>query len=511
MVDVVAAPLQTASQRVSSQAVWSVLAKVATLGGTLGVSILAARYLGAEDFGVWSLARNMVVYLGLLGAFGLDRALLRFVPELEVRGAGTGIRRLLVLTLGVQALMASLAGALLVALRPLCERLLTPKIGPLLPLIAVLAAVFVFKETLYQLHFALGRARVLMVATTATGAAWLFLTWRLLDAGWGAGGALAAQAGALALACVALLPSLRRTLGSLRMELPDTMRFRRLGGYAATIFGSGLVNLVVQRQSEVFFLAMVASPAVVGFYDLGYSLPQLALELVPLSLYAVVLSAISASYTRDPSRLGVLVGWYYKLLAVVSVPVALLGAVWADRALVLLYGVEMAPAGPVARLFSVVLLLPFVSVPVGTALLVKEQAHRTLPFGVLQLVVNIGLDLLLIPRFGIPGAIAAVVLSFVLITPITIRYALRFTGPLEFPFRWIARLFVAVSPGLLPALARPWAHTWATVAIGVAASCLLMVVGFRFGGLIGPEERHRLESARIPGKRWFLRLLVRPV
>ena len=48
MVDVVAAPLQTASQRVSSQAVWSVLAKVATLGGTLGVSILAARYLGVE-------------------------------------------------------------------------------------------------------------------------------------------------------------------------------------------------------------------------------------------------------------------------------------------------------------------------------------------------------------------------------------------------------------------------------------------------------------------------------
>ena len=509
MGDVVAAALPTASQRVSGQAVWSILAKVATLGGTLGVSVVAARYLGAEDFGVWSLARNMVVYLGLFAAFGLDRALLRFVPELEARGAGAAVRRLLLLTFGLQALLASVAGTLLVALRPLCERLLTPKIGPLLPLIAILAAVFVFKETLYQLHFALGRARVLTVATTVTGAAWLALTWWLLDAGWGAKGALVAQAGALALACAVLLPSLRRTLRSLPMESPDTLHHRRLGGYAATMVGSGLVNLIVQRQSEVFFLAMAASPAVVGFYDLGYSLPQLGLELLPLSLYAVVLSAVTASYTRDPSRLGALVGWYYKLLAVVTIPVALLGVVWADRALVLLYGAEMAPAGPVAQIFSIVLLLQFVSVPVGTALLVKEQAHRTLPFGVLQLVINIGLDLLLIPRFEISGAIAAVVLSFVLVTPITIRYALRFTGPLEFPYRWIARLFVAVSPGLLPALARPWANDWKTVAAGVAASCLLMLVGLRFGGLIGPEERYRLERAHIPGKRWVLRLLVR--
>jgi O-antigen/teichoic acid export membrane protein len=511
MGDVVAAALPTASQRVSGQAVWSVLAKVATLGGTLGVSIVAARYLGADDFGVWSLARNMVVYLGLLGAFGLDRALLRYVPELEAQGAGAGVRRLFILTVGVQALLASVAGALLVALRPLCERLLTPKIGPLLPLIAVLAAVFVFKETFYQLHFALGRARVLMITTTVTGAVWLTLTWWLLDEGWGAGGALAAQAGALGLACVMLLPSLQRAVRSLPTESPNGVRPRRLGGYAATMVGSGLVNLVVQRQSEVFFLAIVASPAVVGFYDLGYSLPQLGLELVPLSLYAVVLSAVTASYTRDPSRLGVLVGWYYKLLAVVTVPVALLGVVWADRALVLLYGAEMAPAGSVARIFSVVLLLPFVSVPVGTALLVKEQAHRTLPFGVLQLAVNIVLDLLLIPRFEIPGAIAAVVLSFVLVTPITIRYALRFTGPLEFPFRWIARLLVAVSPGLLPALARPWVHGWPAVATGVAASCVLMLVGFRLSGLIGAEERHRLETANLPGKRWLVRLLVRRV
>ena len=218
MGDVVAAPLPTASQRVSGQAVWSVLAKVATLGGTLGVSIVAARYLGAEDFGVWSLARNMVVYLALLGAFGLDRALLRYVPELEAQGAGVGVRRLFILTVGVQALLASAAGALLVALRPLCERLLTPKIGPLLPLIAVLAAVFVFKETFYQLHFALGRARVLMITTTVTGAVWLTLTWWLLDEGWGAGGALAAQAGALGLACVMLLPSLQRAVRSLPTE-----------------------------------------------------------------------------------------------------------------------------------------------------------------------------------------------------------------------------------------------------------------------------------------------------
>jgi O-antigen/teichoic acid export membrane protein len=499
----------TASQRVSGQAVWSIAAKVATLGGTLGVSVIAARELGAAEFGTWSFARNLMVYLALIGAFGLDRALLRFVPELESKGSASGVRRLLVTTLGIQALLVAVAGAILVLLEPVMTRVFMPEIGPLLPLVALLTAAWVLKETLYQLHFALARARILAVATTLTGAAWLGLTWWLLRSGHGAGGALIAQALALLAAALFLAPSVVRSVRSVPSESSDGIAPRRVALYSGTVVGSGLVNLIVQRQSEVFFLAAVAPPAVVGFYDLGYSLPQLGLELVPLSLYAVVLSAITASYTRDPSRLGHLVGWYYKLLAVVTIPVALLGAAWADKALVLLYGPEMAPAGDVARVFSLIHLLPFVSVPVGTALQVKEQAHRTLPLGLLQLAVNLVLDVLLIPRFKIPGAIAAVVLSFLLVTPITIRYAMRFTGPLEFPFRWIGRLLLALSPGLLPALARPWVDGWLSVAGALAVSALLMAVGLRYGGLIGPEERYRLDHAHLPGKRLILKWLVR--
>lgn len=501
--------VETATQRISGQAVWSIFAKIATLGGTLGVSVIAARKLGADDFGTWSFARNAVVYISVLGAFGLDRALLRFVPELEAKSAGDGLRRLLLTTIGVQALFLATAGAILILLRPLWESVFMPEIGPLLPVIAGLAAVLTLKETLYQVHFAMARAKTLAIATTLTGASWLGLTWWLLSRGHGPGGALLAQALALGCAIVFLLPSIVRCWKSVPADSKATIDNRRLGVYASTVVGSGLVNLIVQRQSEVFFLAAVASPAVVGFYDLGYSLPQLGMELAPLALYAVVLSAITASYTRDPSRLGLLVGWYYKLLAVVTFPVALLGVVWADRALVLLYGAEMAPAGSIARIFAALHLLPFISVPVGTALQVKEQAHRTLPFGIVQLAVNITLDLLLIPRFEIAGAIAAVVLSFVLVTPVTIWYAQRFTGPLEFPFAWMGRLTLALSPGLLPALLRPWAHGWIGVGAGVLLSAILMLIGFHFGGLLGPEERYRLEHANLPAKKWILRILVR--
>ena len=498
----------TASQRVSSQAVWSVLAKVATLGATLGVSVAAARLLGAGDFGVWSFARSVVVYLALLGAFGLDRALLRFVPELEAAGAGRAVARLLRATFAVQAMLLVVTGIVTVALRPLWERVFMPEIGPLLPVVALLAAALVFKETLYQLFFALARARALAVTTTLTGCAWLALTWWLLSSGAGAAGALLAQVAALVLAIVSLVPLLAGTLRALPRRSDVTIGPRRVAPYAATVVGSGVVNLIVQRQSEILFLAAVAPPAVVGFYDLGYSLPQLGLELVPLSLYAVVLSAITESYSRDPSRLGHLVGWYYKLLATVTLPVAILGVAWADRALVLLYGEQMAPAGPLARIFAVVHLLPFVSVPVGTALQVKELAHRTLPLGVFQVAVNLGLDLLLIPRFGVAGAVAAVVATFFLVTPVTIAFAMRLTGPLELPFRWIGRLTLALSPGLLPALLRPWLHGWLGLTAGVAASALLMLVGFRLARVVGPEERYRLEHAHLPAKRWLVRLLA---
>ena len=81
------APGPSASQRVAGQAHWSILAKVATLAGTLGVSVICARRLGKDEFGVLSLAKNMVAFGVLAASLGLDRALLRFVPEMEPPGS----------------------------------------------------------------------------------------------------------------------------------------------------------------------------------------------------------------------------------------------------------------------------------------------------------------------------------------------------------------------------------------------------------------------------------------
>jgi len=502
------APPPSASQRVAGQAHWSILAKVATLAGTLGVSVICARRLGKDEFGVLSLAKNMVAFGVLAASLGLDRALLRFVPEMEIRRSGSGIRRLFAWVVGIQAAALAVSSALLLLLAPLWRSLFMPGIVPLLPVICVVTAVFTLKETIYQLHFALARAKVLTVATTITGGGWLLLTAWWLTKGATSEAALLAQAASLVAAIVYLFPSLRNALGSVPSESQEVVSARRVGTYAATGVGSSLINLIVQRQSEVYFLAAVAPPAVVGFYDLGYSLPQLGLELIPLSLYAVVLSAIASSYHRDPTRLGVLVGYFYKLLAIVTVPFALLGAVWADRLLVLLYGAPMEPAGQIARIFSVLHLLPFVSLPVGVALNVVEKAQRTLLLGLLQVGVNLGLDILLIPRYQVKGAIAAVALSFLLVTPVTIWYSLRLTGPLEFPWRWMGRLALSLSPGLLPGLARPWLSPgWGGTIAGVAASGILMLIGFRFGRLLGPEELYRLREASFPGKRLVLRFL----
>ncbi|MBP9143249.1 MAG: oligosaccharide flippase family protein [Thermoanaerobaculia bacterium] len=497
----------SASQRVAGQAMWSILAKVATLAGTLGVSVLAARLLGKDTFGVWSLARNLGALGVLLVSAGLDRALLRFVPELEAQGARGGARRLVRTVLLLQCALWAAASALLLLLAPLFERLFTPALLPLLPMVCLFAAAFAFKETLYQIHFALARARILAMATTVTGLGWLGITALWLRAGGGAGAVLAAQAVALLAAVAILLPSLRRELAAIPQRSDAAIAPRRLAAYAGSQLGSSLVNLVVQRQSEIYFLAAVTSPAVVGFYDLAYSLPQLGLELVPLSLYAVVLAAMTSTVHRDPSRLASLVGWYYKLLAVVTLPVAFLGAAWADRAVVLLYGAEMAPAGDLAQVFAIVHLLPFVSLPVGAALNVLERSHRTLRFGVAQIGVTLALDFLLIPRFKVAGAVAAVVLSFLLVTPLTLRYALRQTGPLEFPWRWILRLAAGLGLGLLPALARPWLNGGWGLVIGLGAALPLMLLGVRISGVLGTEERYRLRTTNFPGRRWALLLL----
>jgi O-antigen/teichoic acid export membrane protein len=82
------------------------------------VTICVARVLGPAGFGKFKLGSVVVVLITTFCVLGLDRALLRYIPMLETRG-GAGIRRLLLRSGGLVFALSLLFGGLLIIAAPL--------------------------------------------------------------------------------------------------------------------------------------------------------------------------------------------------------------------------------------------------------------------------------------------------------------------------------------------------------------------------------------------------------
>jgi O-antigen/teichoic acid export membrane protein len=468
---------------------WMILNKVLMLFVYMGLSILTVRLLGPQEYGRFSLIRNITDYLVVICALGLDVALLRFIPELTAHRNRAGLIRLLVRTLALQQAAALLALAALLVMKPWLDRWFHMDFRGLLVPAGLLLAATVLKDSLNNAFTALFRSRTVAVLSLVNGVLWLGCLIGVLNWRPEAALALAAQTAALLLVYGVSLVMLSRLVRGLPWRSPSQGigRHRTLKLSLPTMLNTSL-RMLMMKYTEVFFLGAYFTPAIVGYYDLGYSTPQLVLTLIPAALQTLFTSAFAQAYTRDPDCLGRLIDSVYKLTILIVTPLAAFGLFFAPRGIVLLYGEAMAPAGPIAAAFCILHVLPLISTPLSMAITVKEKVLQMLPYMLLQVGVNLLLDWLLIPRYGMGGAVAAVAGTFVLTIPWRLRAVRSILGAINFPTGFFVR-HVLVSVVLAAALS-PLAPRLNVVTLGLVGGAYLAVypVLIRFLRLVRPGD-----------------------
>ena len=162
-----------------------------------------------------------------------------------------------------------------------------------------------------------------------------------------------------------------------------------------------------------------------------------------------------------------------------------------------------------ASAFCIFHVLPMISIPLSMAILAKEKAINMLPMLLLQVSVNLGLDLLLIPSWGIPGAIAAVFGTYLLTIPVRLRAVKRLIGGIYFPIGFFLRILLL--PTLVAAVLSCFAgylNLPAYLALG--AGYLVVYAGMiRVFRLVRAEEVAEFSSLGLPKLNRVLDLLVR--
>jgi len=488
---------------------WMVANKVLMLFVYMAISVLTVRLLGPVEYGRFVLVRSIAEYLVVVCALGLDVALLRFVPELVSTRNKAGLVRLVWRTFALQQATALVAIGTLLLAEPWLEKGFDMRFDGLLLPAGLLLAATVFKDAVNNLLTALFRTRTVALLSFANGLSWLFLLVGVLRFHPAASAALTVQVASLFVVYAIGMALVARLLRAMHWRSPPLgIGRQRTLRLSLPVMLNTLLRMMMLKYTEIFFLGVYFTPAIVGYYDLGYSTPMLVLTLIPAALQTLLTSAFAQAYTKDPQCLGRMIDSVYKLTMLIVLPLAAFGVFFAPRGIVLLYGADMAPAGVVAATFCILHILPLVSMPLSMAITVKEQVLRMLPYMVLQIAINLALDWLLIPRFGMGGAMAAVAGTFILTIPWRLRAVRGILGSISFPTGFFIRVLLctAVLAGCLAPLAR---HlnlvTFFLLGVGY---CLLYVVLLRLLRIIRPSDVADLRGLKLAKVNRLLDLLV---
>lgn len=499
----------SATQRVGAAIFWSVFAKAARFVLGLASSVIVVRGLGEHDYGVLSLVRTVLAFVVVVATVGLGQSLLKFVPVLRVAGNRRQARRLVTQVFVVQTAVWAVLFLGVYAFRHRLETLFGwDGLGVMLVAGVALAVFELYFNLITQTLNAHYDTKMLSMASVTAHVLFIAGLLVALPRGWGVVGVLAAGAVGQFAASLMMLGKLSRTLagdatgggGASAGEAAGVERGRLLR-FSWPFALIGLLNMIVWRQSETLFLAHYRGAVETGFFDLAYRLPQTILEFVPGTIWPIVLAGFSEVYARNSGQLTKAIDRYYRMLFLLSTPICLLGITLGGRIIPILFGEAMAPAAVPTQLFFGIFIVSFFGTPLSMALYVLEKTYLNMLVYVVLAVINVGLDIVLIPRFGIAGAIIPVAFVIVL-TPFVYRWIVgKLVTGVAIPMKFIGRCFLASSPALLmwPFLSLVRGIPELIIAFVLGGGLILLTV--KRLKLIGKDEADVLGSIPIPAAR----------
>lgn len=445
-------------------------------------ALVLVRYLGAADYGALAAALALGALACYLVDLGTGYQALRAISQTPQRAPEHLGNALLVtaLTLVVAVLVLNLA--VWAFDYPAGARALMPVLGLGVLLQAARAPLNACLRALGQM----GKAALVDVSTAVVlgvvCAVGILLRQSLIFFGWmhfcaGVGGLLVAFA--LVLPVVKPQPRLHGIAPFLRASLP---------------FAASNIFFVIYGQVDTVMLANMREATEVGIYSAAFRVVGLT-SILPVAYSAALLPAAFGLGSSRTAELRRIFQNNARYLAAAALPVALAVFLYATPIRVILMGDDYAGAELLMRILALQVLLRFISfAPADTLYAFGRERTRVVIQGSAALV-NVLLNLLMIPLWGAVGAALATIITEAALLILMARVAAQVSGGLGL-VRALLRPALAALP---PAAFLLWLGPATVLAValsalfaGAAYLGLLVLTGF-----FAPGELRRLLRRRV--------------
>jgi O-antigen/teichoic acid export membrane protein len=390
---------------------FALLTQLATAFFTAVLTLYLVRALGPARYGIFALAISIGGIVLLPSDFGISTSAVRFVAENQTdRNAVASVvsdalkLKLVVSTIVCSALFV-LAGVIAHAYG--FATLTWPLRG---------VAIAIFGQSLLLLlggtFVALGRTSVYLLLVFSESAIETGASIALVLLGAGAAGAAFGRATGYVLGAAFAVFVVWQRIGRRALDLRWSSRgkTRQIAGYASTVLLID-TSFTVFNEIDILLIGALLSASSVGFF----SAPMRVITFLYYPSYALaagVAPRVAAPGERRLSR----ETYETVLRACIIVQAALVAptVVWATPIVHLLLSSRFGPSSEVLRLLAPMVFLTAIGALTSMSVNYLGEARRRVPIAVGTALVNIGVDLVLLPRVGVIGAAIGTDIAYML-------------------------------------------------------------------------------------------------
>ena len=386
-----------ASNKIIKNIWWLFFDKFCRLGIGLFVGVWVARYLGPSNFGKWNYSIAIIAILSALSTLGLDQVLVKNLVENEsdedqLMGTAFFMRFL-------GAILVTIIGCVYIYYQN----------NSLLLIITFITALNVVFQSFDVIDLKLQSVLKSKVSVIIKNSAFIITSILKLIIIYNKGGLLA-------FVIVSLVEIIIGAIGLiLNYGLLRVLKWNFNAGYAKKLLTecwplllSGIIILLYMRIDQVMIGNMLNS-ADVGFYsvsvkfsELWYFIPTVFVNSFFPKL--IKMRGDAVQYKKFCSKL-------LKILFVISFSISILLSLFAQKLIGTLYGSSYLASAFALKISIWTSIFVFWGVGVANMLLIENLNKHNLYKSIQGLILNVLLNLLLIPRMGISGAAIATLIS----------------------------------------------------------------------------------------------------
>lgn len=200
--------------------------------------------------------------------------------------------------------------------------------------------------------------------------------------------------------------------------------FKRFSRYSYVMFGVQIAGFVLAYRSDIYFIGFYLTPTFVAYYLLASNLVTKAYGLISTrNTGQLMLASLMERFGKHgKTKLLIFFQYLAEFTVLYSLPIMLLGIIVSRDFITTMYGVEYLAVVPLLMAFFIINFIIILGTVFSVIIVAYEKPHYFLWTKILS-VINIVLNMALIPAIGIMGAVISTSLTQILILMVEVWLA----------------------------------------------------------------------------------------